>query len=171
MQGPGYHHGSFRRFNFFSAASSALETAVAAYEHNIDHRDWSDFVPWSSITWRAWSTRIKEWISRLQKEVWHHCNLLVSLAHVKLDHRHVHLFVHFTWTSSNVGVSNSVQSMKVTIYDDIVPCQSPDIRTPINQLGAIYSTKRCQLPRVRRMLMPAMVPSPRYEVRRWPRFF
>ena len=38
-----------------SRRHSPLEKAVATYEHT-DHRDWSVFVPWSSITSRAWST-------------------------------------------------------------------------------------------------------------------
>ena len=80
---------SFRRSNSFSAASSSLETAMAAYEHDIDRRS-----KWMANVAEHYITGLIHEASGEgsdYKEAWHHYNRLLSLARVKLDHRHVYI--------------------------------------------------------------------------------
>ncbi|KAL7543175.1 hypothetical protein ACHAXR_013503 [Thalassiosira sp. AJA248-18] len=83
-------HGSlFRRSNSFSAASTALHTAIAAYEHDIDRRSkWLASVSEHYITGLIHES--KDTPSDY-KEAWHHYNRLLSTARVKLDHRHPYI--------------------------------------------------------------------------------
>ena len=88
LYGPGYHRG-FRRSNSFSAASSALETAIAAYDHDIDRRSkWLCSVAEHYITGLIHEAKGEP---SDYKEAWHHYNRLLSLARVKLDHRHPYI--------------------------------------------------------------------------------
>ncbi len=90
-----YHHGSsaFRRSSSSSSASNAafhtLETAMIAYEHDVDRRSrWLRSVAEHYITGLIYEAKgdISDY-----KEAWHHYNRLLSLARVKLDHRHVYI--------------------------------------------------------------------------------
>jgi len=88
LQGGGGHRG-FRRSNSFSAASSALETSIAAYEHDIDRR-----LKWlSSVAEHYIAGLIHEAKGEANdyKEACHHYNRLLSLARTKLDHRHAYI--------------------------------------------------------------------------------
>ena len=85
----GYQHTSFRRSNSFSATSSALDTAMAAYDHDIDRRaKWLSSVAEHYITGLVYEANGE---ASDYKEAWHHYNRLLSLARVKLDHRHVYI--------------------------------------------------------------------------------
>mmetsp|Transcript_24619 Transcript_24619/g.53068 ORF Transcript_24619/g.53068 Transcript_24619/m.53068 type:complete len:1236 (+) Transcript_24619:189-3896(+) len=83
------HHGSLRRSNSFSAASSALETAIAAYGHDISRRSkWLHSVAEHYVTGLIHESKGE---STDYKEAWHHYNRLLSTARVKLDHRHPYI--------------------------------------------------------------------------------
>ena len=89
MGGSSYQYGSFRRSNSFSVVPAALDTAMAAYEHDIDRRS-----KWlSSVAEHYITGLIHEANGEVSdyKEAWHHYNRLLSLARVKLDHRHVYI--------------------------------------------------------------------------------
>jgi len=78
-----------RRSNSFSATSSALETAIAAYEHDIDRRSkWLSSVAEHYITGLIHEEKGEP---KDYKEAWHHYNRLLSHARTKLDHRHVYI--------------------------------------------------------------------------------
>ena len=80
---------SFRRSSSFSATTSALQTAVAAYEHDIDRRSkWLCSVSEHYITALIYEAKGE---SSDYKEAWHHYNRLLSLARVKLDHWHPYI--------------------------------------------------------------------------------
>jgi len=89
LSNTGYQHTSFRRSNSFSATSSALDTAMAAYDHDIDRR-----AKWlSSVAEHYIIGLVHEANGEASdyKEAWHHYNRLLSLARVKFDHRHVYI--------------------------------------------------------------------------------
>jgi tetratricopeptide (TPR) repeat protein len=90
-----YHHGSsaLRRSSSSSSASNAafnsLETAMIAYEHDVDRRSqWLRSVAEHYITGLIHEAKGD---TSDYKEAWHHYNRLLSLARVKLDHRHVYI--------------------------------------------------------------------------------
>lgn len=88
LQQRGSHRG-FHRSDSFSAASSSLETSIAAYEHDIDRRS-----KWlASVSEHYLVGLILEGKGEASdyKEAWHHYNRLLSLARTKLDHRHAHI--------------------------------------------------------------------------------
>jgi tetratricopeptide (TPR) repeat protein len=79
----------FRRSSSFSATSSALETALAAYDHDIDRRSkWLFSVAEHFLVGLIHEARDEP---NDQKEAWHHYNRLLSLARTKLDHRHPYI--------------------------------------------------------------------------------
>jgi len=89
LSNTGYQHTSFRRSSSFSATSSALDTAMAAYDHDIDRR-----AKWlSSVAEHYIAGLVHEANGEAldYKEAWHHFNRLLSLARVKFDHRHVYI--------------------------------------------------------------------------------
>eukprot|EP00581_Thalassiosira_minuscula_P006437 CAMPEP_0183739408 /NCGR_PEP_ID=MMETSP0737-20130205/56954_1 /TAXON_ID=385413 /ORGANISM="Thalassiosira miniscula, Strain CCMP1093" /LENGTH=838 /DNA_ID=CAMNT_0025974201 /DNA_START=21 /DNA_END=2535 /DNA_ORIENTATION=+ len=88
LQGNNPYRG-FHRSNSFSAASSALETAIAAYEHDIDRRSkWLCSVAEHYIAGLILEAKDT---SSGYKDAWHHYNRLLSLARTKLDHRHAYI--------------------------------------------------------------------------------
>ncbi|KAL7543991.1 hypothetical protein ACHAWF_007500 [Thalassiosira exigua] len=88
LTGP-YHHRGFRRSSSFSATSSALDAAAAAYEHDVDRR--SKWLRSVAEHYVAGLVREARGEPRDHREAWHHYNRLLSLARVKLDHRHPHV--------------------------------------------------------------------------------
>jgi tetratricopeptide (TPR) repeat protein len=82
---------SFRRSRSFasSAASTAMTTAVAAYEHDVARR--SSWLRSVSEHYISGLIHEKTGESSDYKEAWHHYNRLLSLARVKLDHRHAYI--------------------------------------------------------------------------------
>ena len=94
-----HHHGSpvYGRSNSSSSPTTSskaasfltLEMAMLAYEHDVDRRSqWLRSVAEHYITGLIYETKGE--ISD-HKEAWHHYNRLLSLARVKLDHRHVYI--------------------------------------------------------------------------------
>jgi tetratricopeptide (TPR) repeat protein len=79
----------FRRSSSFSATSTALESAIAAYDHDIDRRSkWLFSVAEHFLVGLIYEARDEP---NDQKEAWHHYNRLLSLARTKLDHRHPYI--------------------------------------------------------------------------------
>lgn len=86
-----YHSGAsmFCRSNSSTATSFNIETTMIAYEHDVDRRS-----QWlRSVAEHYISGLINEKKGEISdyKEAWHHYNRLLSLARVKLDHRHVYI--------------------------------------------------------------------------------
>ena len=79
----------FRRSSSFSANSSALETVIAAYDHDIDRRSkWLFSVAEHFLVGLINEARGEP---NDQKQAWHHYNRILSLARTKLDHRHPYI--------------------------------------------------------------------------------
>lgn len=79
----------FRRSSSFSATSSALETAIATYDHDIDRRSkWLCSVAEHFLVGLVYEARGEP---NDHREAWHHYNRLLSLARTKLDHRHPYI--------------------------------------------------------------------------------
>ncbi len=81
---------TFRRSrSSHAAASSIMTTAMAAYEHDVVRRsNWLRAVAGHYIAGLIHESTGE---SSDYKEAWHHYNRLLSLARVKLDHRHVYI--------------------------------------------------------------------------------
>jgi len=85
---PSRIHG-YRRSSSFSATSSALESASAAYDHDIERRSkWLFSVAEHFLIGLIFEAKGEP---KDQKEAWHHYNRLLSLARTKLDHRHPYI--------------------------------------------------------------------------------
>lgn len=79
----------FRRSNSFAVTSSVLETATAAYNHDVDRRSkWLFSVAEHFLIGLVYEAKGEP---NDQKEAWHHYNRLLSLARTKLDHRHPYI--------------------------------------------------------------------------------
>lgn len=79
----------FRRSNSFAVTSSVLETATAAYNHDVDRRSkWLFSVAEHFLIGLIYEAKGEP---NDQKEAWHHYNRLLSLARTKLDHRHPYI--------------------------------------------------------------------------------
>ena len=83
------HAYGFRRSNSYLATSSALETAIVAYDHETDRR--SKWLFSVAEHFLIGMIREAKGDTNDQKEAWHHYNRLLSLARTKLDHRHPYI--------------------------------------------------------------------------------
>ncbi len=79
----------FRRSNSFAVTSSVLESATAAYNHDVDRRSkWLASVAEHFLIGLIYEAKGEP---SDQKKAWHHYNRLLSLARTKLDHRHPYI--------------------------------------------------------------------------------